>query len=440
MASLLAGCGPRMWRQPRLSQAGPTNFVPSDASSVYRAMGLLTDSTRLRFVGSLRYLAGATRDSTLAVLSVSLRNSALTFEPQGGDFIASYHVDLTFRSDSGGGPLALQVPRDETVRVNNIRETQRRDESVVFQEFVAVRPGTYSVSVVVRDANSPAVASAIIVDTVPSFAGPSLGSPIPVYEGSGRTRLGATPLLVVNPRGMLRTGTDSLRCYIEGYHWKAGTRVVARFVAPDTAELWRDTLTLTGDTTLAHAQVLIRPGQLPLGRGELRITAVGAPAHAEVPLVVGFSDRWAVANIDQLSTLLRYFSAQDLVDKLHTAPREQRAAAWHELYHRSDPDSTTPQNEALDEYLRRIETANQRYSEPMMPGWQTDRGEVLVTLGEPDQTFDMGGVLPGLRWEYTRPHLSLVFKDVSGGMGMYRLTTDSRIDFEHATEWVRRTK
>ena len=76
----------------------------------------------------------------------------------------------------------------------------------------------------------------------------------------------------------------------------------------------------------------------------------------------------------------------------------------------------------------------------MTPGWQTDRGEVFVTLGEPDQALDMGGVLPGVRWEYTHPHLSLVFKDVSGGMGMYRLTADSRIYFEHATEWVRRTK
>src|SRR6266566_8464903 len=235
MASLLAACGPRMWPAPRPMSAGPTSFVPAEVGSVYRAMGLLTDSTRLRFVGSLRYLAAGTPDSSLAVLSVSLRNAALTFVPQAGDFVARYHVDLTFRRDSGGGIGApvLQVSRDETVRVNNIRETQRRDESIVFQEFVAVRPGAYSVSVVVRDANSPAVAETTALDTVPPFAGPSLGSPIPVYEGTGRTRLGATPSLVVNPRGLLHSGTDSLRCYIEGYHWKTGTRVVARFVAPD---------------------------------------------------------------------------------------------------------------------------------------------------------------------------------------------------------------
>src|SRR5204863_55355 len=83
--------------------------------------------------------------------------------------------------------------------------------------------------------------------------------------------------------------------------------------------------------------------------------------------------RSAAANFDQLLTLLRYFSAQDLVDKLRAAPREQRAAAWHELYHRSDPDTATPQNEALDEYFRRIESANRRFAEAVTPGWQTDR-------------------------------------------------------------------
>src|SRR6266576_659312 len=73
---VIAACGPRMWPAPRPMSAGPTSFVPAEVGSVYRAMGLLTDSTRLRFVGSLRYLAAGTPDSSLAVLSVSLRNAA----------------------------------------------------------------------------------------------------------------------------------------------------------------------------------------------------------------------------------------------------------------------------------------------------------------------------------------------------------------------------
>src|SRR6266568_9636984 len=171
-AGLVAGCSstPPPWipAARRLAPHPQQEFVPSDAGMVYRAMGLLTDTTRVRFVGSLRFLAGATPDSTLAVFAVSLRNSSLTFAPQGRDFIAGYHVEIAFRKDSasggaGAGPgttTERSVARDETVRVSSVRETQRRDESVVFQEFLRVPPGAYQLRVVVRDANSPAVATA----------------------------------------------------------------------------------------------------------------------------------------------------------------------------------------------------------------------------------------------------------------------------------------
>jgi len=419
-----------------MSPNQPVNVVPSEARTVYRAMGLLTDTSRLRFVGAVRFLAGATPDSTLAAVGLSLRNSSLTFVPGRGDFVAGYHVELTFQGDSGAG---RQVERDETVRVGNVRETLRREESIIFQQFVAVRPGIYTVKVVVRDANSPAVGAAEQVDTVPRFASPSVAEPLPVYEGVGRTQVTRIPQLVLNPRGTLRSGTDSLRFYVEGYRWRRGTRLVARVVAPDTVELWRDTVALAGDTVLGSAQVVIKPGALPLGRATLHVAAVGGDAHAVAPLLVTFSERWAVADFNQMLTLLRYFPRQDLVAKLRTAPREQRAAAWHEFYRESDSGATTPQNEALDQYFRRVEDANQRFQEPSTPGWQTDRGEVFITLGQPDEAFDIAGVAPGVRWEYTHPHLSLVFKDETGGFGLYRLTRESRTDFENALHLMRRT-
>ena len=65
---LVAGCTstPPPWSPARRLAPHPQQeFVPSDAGTVYRAMGLLTDTTRVRFVGSLRFLAGATPDGGL---------------------------------------------------------------------------------------------------------------------------------------------------------------------------------------------------------------------------------------------------------------------------------------------------------------------------------------------------------------------------------------
>ena len=143
----------------------PVNMVPLRARTVDRDMGLMVDTSRLPFVGSLRFLAGPTADSTLVVFAISLANRALNFRRDSNDLVAYYHVELTLKKDTG---LVRQVVRDEKVRVSTVPETMRRDESIIFQQTLLIRPGIYTVSVVVRDRTSPAYAQYQVVDTVRS--------------------------------------------------------------------------------------------------------------------------------------------------------------------------------------------------------------------------------------------------------------------------------
>ena len=417
---------------PRPLMPDPANMVPLRARTVYRDMGLMVDTSRLPFVASVRFLAGATPDSTLIVFAMSLANRALNFRRDSDDLVADYHVELTLRHDTS---LVRQVVRDEKVRVSTVPETMRRDESIIFQQFLIVHPGIYSVNVVVRDRTSPAYAQFQLLDTVPQFDAPGLGWPIPIYEGVGRARRGAPPELVANPRGTTSYG-EWVRFYVEGYGLVRGTRLAARVIDLDSVELWHDTLAL-GEGPLASVQFVIKPGVLPLGRAVFQVQAVGGAAHAAAPLLVTFSDMWAVNRFDQTVDLLRYFARPDLVAKLKAAPRDQRAAAWRAFYSASDPTAATPQNELLDKYFHRIDVANLRYSEPKNPGWKTDRGEVYITLGEPDQAFEVPGkVAPGIRWEYSSFHVTLAFQD-NQGLGQYRLTVESRADYERALAQVR---
>ena len=182
-AVLMVACvGSHPWA-PSPPKPNATKPIPSDARALYRAMGFLSDSAGLRCVGSLRYLSAGTPDSTLAVLGVSLANRTLHFVPEGKGFVASYSVELAFRHR---GTTVRDVEREETVRVSSSRETMRTDESILFQEFVAVPPGTYAVDAVVRDRNNPVVASVEVIDSVPQFTGPSLAEPLAVYESTGR--------------------------------------------------------------------------------------------------------------------------------------------------------------------------------------------------------------------------------------------------------------
>ncbi len=440
LATSVAGCsaarGPATGAIPDRGVAVSALF---DASSAYADMGLLVSGPPLPFVATVRYLADATPDSTLGLFALSLANHALTFQREGSHFVAQYHVEVAFRGDSG---TTRQFTTDDTVRVRNLQETQRADESIIYQQFIAMRPGIYRVEVTVRDRNSPTVSHRERTDTVPRIAGRGVSEPLAVYQGPGRTRLVDVPKVVPNARAMLSYGADSLRFYVEAYGVSRGARLAASAVDQGGHEVWHDTLTLSGSDSLASVLVVLRPSDLPVGHGDFEVALVGAPAGKRAtPFLVSFSDQWAITNYDQMISLLRYFERQDWVDKLRQAPPEQRPAVWREFYTATDPIPSTPDNEALESYFRRIQFANQRFRESGDPGWLTDRGEVFVTLGEPDDEYDFSADptrtgVRGMRWIYNALRLTLFFQDQTG-FGRFRLTPLSRAEFQRAVAQVR---
>jgi GWxTD domain-containing protein len=404
-------------------------------------MGLLVAGPPLAFVATLHYFADAGPDSTLALFALSLANHALTFQRDGPVFTAQYHVDVAFRRDTGS---VRQFATDEAVRVRTFPETQRADESVIYQQFVAIPPGVYRVDVTVRDRNGPAVSHRERTDTVTRFAGQGVAMPLAVYQGPGRRRRADVPKFVANPRAMLSYGTDSLRFYVEVYGARLGTRLAARALDQGGHAVWHDTLALAGDEALASALAVIGPGDLPVGTGRFEIAPVGAGPDAarSTPFLVSFSDQWAITNYDQMISLLRYFDRQDWVDKLRQATPEQRPAVWREFYRATDPNPATPENEALEAYFRRVQIANQRFREAGDAGWLTDRGEVFITLGEPDDVFDFSSDIAragvrGVRWTYNALRLTLFFQD-QNGFGRFRLTPLSRAEFQRAAALTRR--
>src|SRR5213594_3021768 len=205
LAVLVSGCGgmQQAGRPGTAPQRGPAIPRLFDASSVYRSMGALVGGGALPFIASVRYLAGPTPDSNLALFSVSLTNQTLTFQRRGAEFVAEYHVEASFRADSASRAPLRQIGSDEQVRVRNFQETLRSDESVIFQQFFTLPPGVYYVMAMVRDRNGPAFARAERADTAPRFAGRAMTKPIAVYAAEGRPERNALPQLVVNPRATL---------------------------------------------------------------------------------------------------------------------------------------------------------------------------------------------------------------------------------------------
>ncbi len=440
LAGGVAACGgtQRPVSDPR-PEPGAVVSTLFDAGSVYGAMGLLVAGPPLPFVATLDYVADATPDSTLAVFGLSLSNHALTFQRDGNVFTAHYHVEVIFRADTGA---VHQFASDETVRVQSFQESLRGDESVIYQQFIGVPPGIYKVMVTVRDRSGPAASHQDRTDTVPRFAGQGTSAPLAVYRGTGRTRASDVPKLLVNPRATVAYGADTLRFYLEAYGERPGARWLARALDLGGHEIWHDTVALAGTQELSSGVAQLAPGVLPVGAGRFEIGRVGSAATHTAPFLVSFSDQWAITNYDQMISLLRYFERQDWVDKLRHATPDQRPAVWQQFYKATDPVELTPENEALDGYFRRVQIANQRFREAGEPGWLTDRGEVFITLGEPDDVFDFTSDVSrsgirGVRWTYREQRLTLFFQD-NTGFGRFRLTPLSRAEFQRIVAQRRR--
>jgi len=400
-----------------------------DPTATFRQMGLIAEGGVLSIVGSVRLLAGSSADSTLVLISLSLHNRGFTFRRDGDGFVADYRVELVFRQ---GNDIAQQVARDERVRVGSFRETLRTEESIIFQQFVPVRIGDYVINVTVRDRGGPNVARSEVTARVPGLEPPAVSHPIAVYEAHPRTSTGVPPTLVSNPRNAVAYGTDSVRFYLETYGLPAGSALAMEVDGPTGRPVWVDTAHVESRQPVVGRVITVPPSRLTLGRHELKVGIVGGGVVASGPFLVAFSDLWAISNFEDMISLLRFFAPADTLRALVKATPDQRAAAWLQFWRETDPNPVTPENEELDQYFARLRAANQRFSDEGTPGWLTDRGEVLISIGEPDQVYDPRPDMQGrgrvVIWIYNQYRLQLYFVD-DAGFGRFRIDPRSRSEY-----------
>lgn len=127
-------------------------------------------------------------------------------------------------------------------------------------------------------------------------------------------------------------------------------------------------------------------------------------------------------NFEETLDILSLIAGKDELLVLKNAPEERRAEAWAAFWKRRDPDPSTPQNEALDQYLARVHYVVREFSQ-LGPGWRSDRGRVYIKYGPPDQidtAADDRGQGQYLIWRYFSPSRTFVFYDVIG-VGDYKL-------------------
>ncbi len=436
IASAAVGCGGGAGQGRGSRTPAPVaDDMPAAASttSVYRGVGRLAAGDPLPFVGTVTFAAGV-GDTALAILGLSLENRSLNFQREQAGYTAHYRVDITLRPATGA---PIQVGREETVRVATQQETNRTDESVLFQQHFKLLPGRQHVSVAVRDVNAGVESRAEGDYEAPRFGPGTTSEPILAYQAQGRAKPADALQLVINPRGVVGFGGDTLLSYVEGYAFPRAQRVPFEVRDARDSLVYRDSLRFQGGRPIESQVIRIAPDSLVLG--EMRLLVGSGPASRRATAIVSFTPQWLVTSYDQMLSLLRYFGPNPYLDSLRRAGPADRARLWREFRKASDTDPKTPQNEQLDEYFSRLATANAQIKDEGIPGWRTDRGEVFVILGSPDEATEQAPNVSSriIRWVYYRYRLTLFFIDESS-FGRYRLMPKSRADFERVVARLRR--
>jgi GWxTD domain-containing protein len=403
--------------------------------ALYQRMGRLAAGGPMPFVGTAVFVAGR-GDSTMARIGLSFENHAFAFQRDGRAFSTRFRVEYSFVRP---GLTPILAVRDEVIRVETFTETQRNDESVIVEQGFLLAPGSYTLAVTVRDPSSNAVSRGEQVVDVPSFSGGGFSAPILVYQAQTRAQVTDSLRLVLNPRGTVANGGgDSLLMYVEGYRLNGPTRLPVDMRDERDSVVYHGEVSFTGGMPVEARVVRLSSDAPPLG--QLAIVVGEGESAKKVTALVSFSRSWVVTNYDNLLALLRYFPwAPDRLNALRNGKPSERPRLWREFWAATDPMPQTPENEALDQYFTRIAIANERFKDEGGAGWRTDRGEVYVTLGEPDQTLETppGNDQRVIQWVYSTYRAVITF---TGQLGFSRLrmTPQSRAEFSRARAQVMR--
>ncbi len=147
-----------------------------------------------------------------------------------------------------------------------------------------------------------------------------------------------------------------------------------------------------------------------------------------------FSVRWhalplTATDLDLAVEQLRYVLEASRMREMKNAPRGQKRLLFERFWDDVDPSPETEYNELMQEYYRRAEFADRRFSWSRFAGWRSDRGRIYMLHGDPSRVERFSGDFERPAWErwyYEEEGLEYLFVDWQG-FGDYELQIDRNL-------------
>jgi len=383
---------------------------------------------------------------TVVEVYLSVAYDQLAFTRAGEVFRADYGVEMHLLGPRG------ETVFDETARGRTTtpvyEETLSEDVTRVQRFTFIVPPGLYELETTLTDQTLEESRSLVLEIDVPPYptnrltvsdllladylgeSSPEL-PPGAVVDRAGSqlfTRRGHA--YIPNTRAVYANFAPSLLAYYEVYGFNPLRQTandayykVEYYVENDS-----------GETLLYYMRQHEKPGPISFNSLEMNIQDL---RPGDYRLSIGITDQGtgqtvtstrgfrvlesyltlAYRDYDKAIRQLRYIASERELRLLREAEEDERLRLFRQFWISRDPTPATKRNEALTEYYRRIEYANEVFDVPQLEGWATDRGMVYITLGLPDHVERdefTGGSKPVEVWVYNSMRLRLLFRDDTG--------------------------
>jgi GWxTD domain-containing protein len=393
--------------------------------------------SKLRLVADVSRYRGSTDSTVLVEIGYAIPRSAMTFQKSADGWSASVEVlMLVRRADTVRYADKWSIP-------STVADTAdiRRDMNLVGVTSIGLSPGSYVVSLSVRDKSAPArsdsIALAVPIQRFPvdRFAMSDLELATSVRQTSDQNMFTKNTLEVVPNVGGLFSGDKTLWYYCEIYNLQIkGSTVPFKLQARIVDALGRQVVSRTRDRKrVGESSVLV--DQIPVnglksGTYQLLLTASDSAEGQSALSGRKFFVYNPELGVD--SSLIEASTATSLAELAGASEEEinkegewikyeatgAQKSQWKELksvdakkkfltdFWRSRPAGLR------DTYIARVRTANGRWTSMLREGWKTDMGRVLILYGEPDEIErhpNESGSRPYEIWTYNAIQGGVIF-------------------------------
>ena len=388
--------------------------------------------------------ANAYLDSTRAPVTrvtVEVPFRTLVFLKKEGYYDARYDAHIAVRpaDQPNAAPTTYVVHGFATVKT--YEETRRRDQKSRSWREIKLAPGTYVIDALLTIKNTSIGMRRSVTLKVPDFlaSGMAFGTPIVMSVPTTFTHAFDRWQEV---EGVLQGAETPADAAIVGFERQPAVRFAVFLqgdaVAPQACDVYWEAVD-PSDHQVVYGKRRVNltgkddefivvfnvddwsPGQYRVNL-RARTPQPERDATASVDLRIDVTRAMLGVDFDDTLEMLGLIASDSEVKPLRDAPEAERAAAWTKFWAPRDPDPNTIENEALNQYLSRVQHAIREYSQ-FGPGWQSDRGRVYIRYGPPEQidtAMDQRAQGEYEIWRYYTQNRTFVFFDMFG-VGDFKL-------------------